>query len=374
MATKLPAALADERLLIEERRLRRAFLPLLLLTVGAPAAAVACSTGASDSSLGSAALRDTSDGGADIDLDGGVCGLQDAAEPATSDAGTCADYKLAPCGLPSDYVSVEGFDNCHLDIGRCARICNRPMRGCHAYGDSCVDGGIVTGKPVLIECSICPGDVGRRPEGFDATPAQSNATTPLGAFFAEVARLEAASIDAFERLEDELAQHGAPRHLVEAASLSRADEVEHARVMGDFAQRHGATPAYAPRGSWGPRPLVDVARENMVEGCVRETLGALVAEWQAAHAPDPELAAALGQIARDELRHAALSWAIARWSDSVLTPDERADVAHARAAAVETLAEEAVRPLHPVLVKDAGLPPPAIQAQMLDGLRQSLWG
>jgi hypothetical protein len=111
----------------------------------------------------------------------------------------------------------------------------------------------------------------------------------------------------------------------------------------------------------------------MVEGCVRETFGALVAAWQASHSSDPEVAAALERIARDELRHAALSWAIARWSEAVLGETERASIAAAREAAIAELLVEAARPLHPDLVEVAGLPCSATQAKMVGELRATLW-
>jgi hypothetical protein len=376
----------------EERRLSRAFLPLLLLTVGAPAGVAACLTGAPDANTVSAALarEDVADGGTDptpsddagspfedggIDLfDGGACSLQQAPEPSDSDAGTCAEFKSAPCGLPADYQSIT--DGCFMSLSQCFSICHRMMRPCHAYGDSCVNNQIVQGRPVLVECAICPGNVGRRPEGFDSTIPPSGSSpsiAPLGAFFAELARLEAASIDAFDRLRDELVEHGAPDELVLAAERSRQDEVEHTRMMTRLARRHGASPSRVARGTRRRRPLAEVARENMVEGCIRETFGALIAAWQASHSPDPEIAGALERVARDELRHAALSWAIARWSESSLSEEERASIAHAREAAIDDLLAEAERPLHPTLVQVAGLPSGAAQKQMLDGLRSTLW-
>src|SRR5262249_10142709 len=161
-------------------------------------------------------------------------------------------------------------------LAQCYSLCHRMMRPCHAYGESCVNNQVVQNKPVLIECAICPGNVGRRPEGFDpSSPAAGGA--PLGAFFAELARLEAASIAAFDRLPDELVEHGAPDELVLAAERSRQDEVEHTRVMTRLARRHGAAPAHVHRGTRRPRPLAEIVRENMVEGCIRETFGALVA-------------------------------------------------------------------------------------------------
>jgi hypothetical protein len=371
--------------LAEERRIRTAFLPLLLLAVGTPAAVAACLTGPADADEASTASRAelgesraasaAIDAGA-IDLfDGGPCALAPAPEPSTSDAGDCAEFKSAACGLPPAFQSIA--DGCYLSLSQCYSICHRLMRPCHAYGDSCVDNQIVQNRPVLVECAICPGNVGRRPEGFSGTPQlpdrRRGGFPPLGAFFAEVARLEAASIDAFERLRDELVAHGGPEELVRAADSARQDEVEHTRTMASLASRFGARPAPVSRGTRRPRALADVARENMVEGCIRETFGALVAAWQASHIPDPDIAATLERIARDELRHSGLSWAIARWSESSLSDEERAMVSAARENAIAELAEEAARPIHPELVELAGLPDEATQRRMVAELRATLW-
>lgn len=65
----------------------------------------------------------------------------------------------------------------------------------------------------------------------------------------------------------------------------------------------------APRS----RSLFHIARENAVEGCVRETYGAVVGMWKAGHVAGPGIARLLQRIARDEINHATLSWDIADW-------------------------------------------------------------
>ncbi len=62
------------------------------------------------------------------------------------------------------------------------------------------------------------------------------------------------------------------------------------------------------------RSLEALAVENAVEGCVRETMGALFAMHQAASAADPHVRATMVSIAPDETRHAALGWAVAEWA------------------------------------------------------------
>jgi hypothetical protein len=98
--------------------------------------------------------------------------------------------------------------------------------------------------------------------------------------------------------------------------------------------------------------------ENMVEGCVRETYGAVDATWMARHARDRGVRAAMVVIARDETRHAALSWQIADWSSRLLGESARASLAEARRAAILQLSAELHEPQSRTLVQ-AGLVPPA---------------
>lgn len=215
--------------------------------------------------------------------------------------------------------------------------------------------------------------VGRRPDGLvpeteHAKPSESE----VGAFFASVARLEAASIPAFEQLARELVWHGAPRELVQEALRARADEVRHARITRALAERFGAC-VEAPVVVLGaPRALFEMARENAVEGCVRETFGAVVASIQATRAEDPEIARALSVIAEDETRHAALSWDIATWIEARLSPAQRAAVHEARAKAVTEL--RASLELAPSLgaQRVAGMPDAATAMRALDDMVEGL--
>src|SRR6185295_19226548 len=132
--------------------------------------------------------------------------------------------------------------------------------------------------------------------------------------FARAAWLEAASIHAFRRLVRELRAHGAPDELVLAARSAAKDEARHARLMARLATRFGAK---VPRVEWTDRGIRDVeaiARENAVEACVGETYGALAAAWQGEHAPHAEVRDVMRAIAPDELRHAALGWAVDAWA------------------------------------------------------------
>jgi hypothetical protein len=161
----------------------------------------------------------------------------------------------------------------------------------------------------------------------------------LGAYFAEMARLEGASVHAFRHLRRELVEHRAPRRLVRAAERAARDEIRHARMTAALAWRHGGL-AVAPTVQ--PRPVRDleaIALENAVEGCAREAFGALIATWQAVAARDPEIRAVMARIARDETRHAVLAFEVDAWLRKRLDPSVRARVAQARRDAFAELAD-----------------------------------
>jgi hypothetical protein len=215
-----------------------------------------------------------------------------------------------------------------------------------------------------------PCGTGRRPEGLVARHVDHRAD--LGAFFAEVAHLEAASVLAFRRLARELRAHGAPRSLVRRAEHAASDDIRHARVTAALARRFGAraaSPCVAPRKT---RSLARIARENAVEGCVRETFGALLATWQAKAARDPRVRAAMRAIARDETAHAALAWDVARWIEPRLLHRERAAIARARNDALLELEAGLATPLARAIEVDAGMPSPADAQALFDGVRHLL--
>jgi len=160
----------------------------------------------------------------------------------------------------------------------------------------------------------------------------------LGTHFAEMARLESASVEAFRRLRRELVAHRAPRRLIRAAERAAHDEIRHARATRALARRYGSA-ATAPQVESCPvRDLETIAIENAVEGCVREAFGALVASWQARAAGDPVIQAAMARIARDETRHAALALQVDGWLKGRLDRAARARVEHARRRALDDLA------------------------------------
>jgi hypothetical protein len=281
------------------------------------------------------------------------------------------------CGLPS-FVTAISPPNCAMDLQTCIELCTGPafpFLSCEiANGVGCDDDAMAfvaaDGEAIAVDCDKCS-VMGRRPAGL--ARARAKGRSPLGAFFGHAAHLEAASVEAFASLAEELTALGAPAELARAAERSARDEERHARLTGHIARRHGGEPPGVRVARRRSRSLEAMAIENAVEGCVRETFGALAASWQAAHARDPLIARTMASIARDETRHAALAWAIARWVEPRLDARTRRRIVAARRRAVRTLRRQARAVVPAVLVQRAGVPASPDAAKMLDALEAALW-
>ena len=181
---------------------------------------------------------------------------------------------------------------------------------------------------------------------------------------AAAAWLEGAAVYAFDALKRELIAHGAPGSLIERARSAQQGERRHYRTMSALAARFGAAVQPVELEPIGIRPLLDVALENAVEGCVRETWGAAVAAYQGECATDRAVRRAMRSIAEDEAEHAALGWAVDAWARSRLSPEEGERLTAARAKACEDVfaQEDAALEL-------LGLPDAAARTRMFAALR-----
>lgn len=234
------------------------------------------------------------------------------------------------------------------------------------------DGSLLETGSSVIEVGQNNCAVGRRPHGLQALHGVA-ARSALARHFVVCAHLEAASVPAFLRLHDELSLHGAPAALQLQAVLSAADEVRHTRAVAQLARRFGGAPVRPRVAAHPARPLFEVAKDNAVEGCVRETFGALVAHRQSLEAGDTHVAAAHRPIAADETRHAALSWDVHAWAMPKLSRDERAEIARAQREAVATLRAEVAVEVDGTLQSQAGLPCADEAVALVDGLDAELW-
>lgn len=210
---------------------------------------------------------------------------------------------------------------------------------------------------------------GRRPPGLCAV----NKPLSVGAYLAGAAGMEAAAVTAFRVLRGELRRFGAPRGLLRGASRAAREEVRHARSMGALARRKGHRPEALRIEKTPPRSLFSLAIDNAVEGCVRETYGALVATYQAATAKDWHVREAMSRIAQDETRHAALSWEIAAWIERRLSPDERARLREAQETALLNLAGDAAREPSSPFATELGLPTSAVAQRLAEELSKRLF-
>jgi len=214
---------------------------------------------------------------------------------------------------------------------------------------------------------------GRRPDGLCVASAGARNDQVIGAWFARLAHLEAASVHAFVGIARELRAFGAPRGLVQRALKAARDEIRHAWLVGALALRYGAEPIVPAVEPPHPRPLLAFAIENAAEGCVRETFGAMVAAWQARAASDPVVRAAMTRIADDESRHAELSLAIDRWARARLDAAAWNRVEVARRKAVVELAASAASAPAPALMRHAGLPNAEAATRLIANARQTIW-
>jgi len=229
------------------------------------------------------------------------------------------------------------------------------------------------GTSATLVCNYsrnCSND-GRRPEGLSDPDLQPATGCPLGILYAQMGHLEAASVPAFLRLAEELAAHHAPDVLMQSARRAAGDEVRHARAVGALARAHGAAVPDVNIAPFMSRSLEAMVVENAVEGCVRETFGAMVTGWQARTAGDEEVRQALAPIFADEIRHAELAWAVDAWAALRLSVRDRAHVREARHQALFELERQmaAEEPL-PALVHQAGVPSRVAAQHLLAGLSE----
>ncbi|MEZ4226032.1 MAG: ferritin-like domain-containing protein [Polyangiaceae bacterium] len=256
----------------------------------------------------------------------------------------------------------------------CLPLCGASNTGTETLNVIACERGELEGDPAVI-CHMSGhddcGGVGRRPPGLcDDTMIASD---PCAAYLARATALEGASVHAFLLLAEELAVHGAPVELVDWARRAAIDELEHTRVMAALTRRYGGQPV-APRvraDALVPRAALEMALDNAVEGCVHETLGALVAAHQACHAADSQVRHALAHIARDEANHALLSWRISEWFEGRASVAERRKVSAARRSALRAAAKRP-QPTSLRLRRELGLPGVAERRALAMRLRDSV--
>lgn len=274
--------------------------------------------------------------------------------------GKCADVWYSPCGIPAKVDPSDG-----LTAEECELVCGDGKEGERYWG--CSESLASSPNKVLFDCYTCV--AGRRPEDY----ASAGHVATIAEWLGNAADLERVSVDAFQILQRELVHYGAPSGLVRAAARAEADEVRHAATMRAIALEDGARLSDAPVAHGPVRSRLAIALENAVEGCVRETYGAIVAAWQAKNAARLDIRRAMAPIAREEAAHADLAWRVHAWLMDSLSASERAEVEAAMADAVNDVVRGASAPVPADFVRDLGLPAPGVAEHLASGLVDALW-
>ena len=278
---------------------------------------------------------------------------------------------FAPCGYTE---LLNDVDACLIDPNAeggtqdsnlCYQLCSWDEPDCYYYE--------LPEAGYYLTCGA--GCIGRLHDAAraDAATTCASLAQSAGDFLADAARLEAASIDAFEIVAKELEAFGAPAGLVQRAREAAREERRHARVVASLAVRRGASPRKPSAMMHRSRDLRAFAIENAVEGCVRETYGAALATFQASRARAADVREAMREIARDESSHAELGFAIDAWLATRLDEDARRDVESARAKAIDALASHVESAPARAFDAELGIPSREEARTMLCELRHALW-
>lgn len=197
------------------------------------------------------------------------------------------------------------------------------VEGCCYYATIVTEMGCM-GRPFEIEGQARTADLLPRSDWVAAVPVEARgldaeARRALADGYRRDAQYEHASVASFARFALELLALGAPARLVRQAQQAMADEIRHAELCFGVASALDGQSA-------GPGPLpvvgaladrgdpVSIIEAVIHEGCVGETLSALVALAARDAATDENVRMALDEIARDELAHAELAWATVAWA------------------------------------------------------------
>jgi hypothetical protein len=262
---------------------------------------------------------------------------------------------MGDCPTPPEIV-LEQFKCCGCPTGwEPKSIESGPLSGasnqcCYMVVlELCAQGG----RPFLIGdearvASVTVGDAGGwhlgEPPVVEELPSADRAA--LASAWTEDALLEHASVASFARLSLALLAVGAPADLVASSHAAALDEVRHAGLCFALASAYAGHVVAPGSLSLGGPLAVDATLEAIAvstirEGCVGETVAAIVAAEQLARATEPAVRAALSEIAADEARHAELAWRILAWAIRAGGSDVRRAAARTLFDAIATAACEA---------------------------------
>jgi hypothetical protein len=189
----------------------------------------------------------------------------------------------------------------------------------------------VGGRPLIISGEARIARVTGRTDWLGARERASAAVSSevqrsaLASAWAREASFEHASIASFARFALELMSVGAPSDLVEAAARAMIEETEHARLCYALASRHAGRALGPDRidlsGSLSVPTLAEIVYATVRDGCVGETIAAMVASTALETTTDEEARHALQVIANDEASHAELAYRFVAFAIGKKDPD-----------------------------------------------------
>ncbi|MEZ4296847.1 MAG: ferritin-like domain-containing protein [Polyangiaceae bacterium] len=231
------------------------------------------------------------------------------------------------------WSQIQGSDGC-VGSGSCCTIeetCG-PDPAKVATGSCCYDIGVDSfaceGRPFVCEGEVRIARVAARSDWQqemrcpEVASLDAATRAALARRFSEAALFEHASVASFARFALELMGLGAPADLVSAAHRAMGDEIRHAEICFTLAGAYGGEPvgpsalSLSGAGMTG-RSAAELAAAVAFEGCLNETISALLAAAEHDRASDPAVRAALGAIAADEASHAELAWRSLAWLLSI---------------------------------------------------------
>jgi hypothetical protein len=222
---------------------------------------------------------------------------------------TAADQCLGDKDCPD---AGGGFGNgvCGYSADAGARVCGEGPLAC-------------PGRPFLVEEIARVAPLARRDDWFaggiapDFSRLSLAERSALADHWARTAQMEHASVAAFARFALELLALGAPAWAIVETQSAMADETAHAQMAFALASAYAGRPVgpapLAIDGALGAVTQRTVFATLVREGCIGETLAAILATDELEEIQDRAVRAVLERIAADETRHAVLAWRVARW-------------------------------------------------------------
>jgi hypothetical protein len=217
-------------------------------------------------------------------LDEVICAQEIGCGPLTTDAGACCYVMWGGCPPGRPWI-VDG----------------------HARHAALVDDSAWS-LPLRPLCPLC----------IDTAALDRVTRAALAELWASEGLSEHASVASFTRFTLQLLALAAPAALIEASTRAKLDEVRHAQTCFALASAYAGAPigpaALDIRGGLDqPFDLTSIALSLAAEGCIAETVSAILIAAARDRARDPVLRAALAAIARDEVEHVLLAWEALAW-------------------------------------------------------------